>query len=538
VRKKEGREMKKLVFGFGALLLFIISLFVADDARPAIAATNSVSVQTIDGVPSIAQVGTAFVVTPTILNSGVKTKKTTIKFYLMSSKKVSLGSRKVIIGAQSTWSGDVVLNVPKKTKEGMYYLLACIGKTCVASATQVQVVKTLPPPIDDPPPPPPIICTDYVYSSWSACDQNGQQTRSVTGYSPAGCTGSPATLPELTWTCTPPPPPPPPFTMDGVTGRTAVDVAGNLFTLITKSGFDSLVKSDPTGNMVWETVTGCERSSDIVLLSTNAYVLCKKGTGVFVEVVDKNGQLKTEIETQIATNGEPMSITADPSTGSLYIQWIDWNSGSTMPWMARADQDINQTSGFINGPFDRNVVIGTTGVYVSTYNGGASIAVDRYSKDLSTKTSVLDVNPAPGDACELSGLTLSSDEKILFVTGRINMFSNYKHIGNILIKVDTATNSVTTTDLGLCYGAAPADLTYDPSGLYSIVQATTGYSIIRIDPATGVVTPLVINLVGGGNGTDDHAHLTVDAANGRLYLSHMASQPDTVGVWDLSGNPL
>jgi hypothetical protein len=54
--------------------------------------------------------------------------------------------------------------------------------------------------------PPPTACTGYIYSAWSACT-NGVQTRTVTGYTPGGCTGTPTTQPVLTQSCTVTPPP-------------------------------------------------------------------------------------------------------------------------------------------------------------------------------------------------------------------------------------------------------------------------------------------------------------------------------------------
>ena len=53
--------------------------------------------------------------------------------------------------------------------------------------------------------PPPAACTGYTYSAWSACGANGQQTRTVTANTPAGCTGTPSTAAALTQACTPPP---------------------------------------------------------------------------------------------------------------------------------------------------------------------------------------------------------------------------------------------------------------------------------------------------------------------------------------------
>jgi hypothetical protein len=54
-------------------------------------------------------------------------------------------------------------------------------------------------------PPAPVACTGYAYSAWSACGANGQRTRTVTGNTPAGCTGTPSTKPVLIQACTPTP---------------------------------------------------------------------------------------------------------------------------------------------------------------------------------------------------------------------------------------------------------------------------------------------------------------------------------------------
>lgn len=43
-------------------------------------------------------------------------------------------------------------------------------------------------------------CTGFIYSDWSSC-VNGQQTRTVTGFSPTNCTGQPSGQPVLTQSC-------------------------------------------------------------------------------------------------------------------------------------------------------------------------------------------------------------------------------------------------------------------------------------------------------------------------------------------------
>jgi hypothetical protein len=55
------------------------------------------------------------------------------------------------------------------------------------------------------PAPTPVACTGYTYSAWSACGTNGQQTRTVIGYTPSGCSGTPSTAAALTQACSPTP---------------------------------------------------------------------------------------------------------------------------------------------------------------------------------------------------------------------------------------------------------------------------------------------------------------------------------------------
>ncbi len=45
-------------------------------------------------------------------------------------------------------------------------------------------------------------CTDYTYSDWGSCT-SGSQSRTVTGYTPTSCSGTPSTSAVLTQACTP-----------------------------------------------------------------------------------------------------------------------------------------------------------------------------------------------------------------------------------------------------------------------------------------------------------------------------------------------
>lgn len=48
----------------------------------------------------------------------------------------------------------------------------------------------------------PSACTDFNYSVWGACQSNNTQTRTYSGYLPAGCTGTPSGTPVLSQSCT------------------------------------------------------------------------------------------------------------------------------------------------------------------------------------------------------------------------------------------------------------------------------------------------------------------------------------------------
>ena len=54
--------------------------------------------------------------------------------------------------------------------------------------------------------PAPVTCTDFTYSAFGTCQIDNTQSRTVTGYTPAGCAGTPSAAPVLTQTCTYVPP--------------------------------------------------------------------------------------------------------------------------------------------------------------------------------------------------------------------------------------------------------------------------------------------------------------------------------------------
>jgi hypothetical protein len=72
----------------------------------------------------------------------------------------------------------------------------------------------------------PSACTGYEYSAWapSPCPESGQQTRTVTANTPAGCTGTPSTSPVLTQVCNYDPPVTPPPTGDAMPVPTSREV--------------------------------------------------------------------------------------------------------------------------------------------------------------------------------------------------------------------------------------------------------------------------------------------------------------------------
>jgi hypothetical protein len=79
--------------------------------------------------------------------------------------------------------------------------------TCAVGTTQTRTATGSPAPCTGTAPEPTqktcgsVACIGYAYSAWGTCT-NSTQTRTVTGYTPAGCSGTPATQPALSQSCT------------------------------------------------------------------------------------------------------------------------------------------------------------------------------------------------------------------------------------------------------------------------------------------------------------------------------------------------
>lgn len=112
--------------------------------------------------------------------------------------------------------------------------------------------------------PPSITCTSYVYSDWGNC-VSGTKTRTVTGYFPSGCTGTPTISKILTATCS-------------TTPTTCTYVY---------SAWSTCVNGKKTRTVVSKTPTGCTGTPDLedscTATTSNITAKCGSKNGVSVD---------------------------------------------------------------------------------------------------------------------------------------------------------------------------------------------------------------------------------------------------------------
>lgn len=149
--------------------------------------------------------------------------------------------------------------------------------------------------------PNPTVCTDYNYSAWSACN-NGTQTRTVTGFTPGGCTGNPLSQPVLSRNCSTDPPP---------TGG---------YTLVYSTGYDDVNSIDPFGHGQWG--AGSQASH----LSTTIF---KTGPGSFKSGPLANVSSGTRSEVQYGSAQSPLEGILEYDA---YYDNFFSNSGHSLQW--------------------------------------------------------------------------------------------------------------------------------------------------------------------------------------------------------------
>ena len=143
--------------------------------------------------------------------------------------------------------------------------------------------------------PAPVACAGYTYSAWSVCGSNGQQTRTVISNSPAGCTGTPSTPAVLTRACTPAP--------VACTGYTysAWSVCGS--------------NGQQTRTVISKTPAGCtgapSTAAKLTRACTSTPVACTGYTYSAWSVCGSNGQ-----QTRTVINKTPAGCTGAPSTAA------------------------------------------------------------------------------------------------------------------------------------------------------------------------------------------------------------------------------
>jgi uncharacterized membrane protein YgcG len=142
------------------------------------------------------------------------------------------------------------------------------------------------------PTPTPVACTGYTYSAWSACGTNGRQTRTVTGDTPAGCTGTPSTSPLLTQVCNYVPPP-------------------------SVTGISGVVRDIVTGAAISEaTITDGSRST--TTNSSGSYSL-NESNGSYTLRISKSGYLSTTQVVAVAGSGKVVNWALTKSYGTQAI---------------------------------------------------------------------------------------------------------------------------------------------------------------------------------------------------------------------------
>ena len=153
-------------------------------------------------------------------------------------------------------------------------------------------------------------CTSYSYSAWSVC-ANGQQTRTITGQSPAGCTDTSSAI--LTQTCT-------------VSGN----VACNDYTY---SAWSVCASGQQTRTITGQSPAGCTDTSSAVLAQTctSGNVVCNNYTYSDWSVCANGQQART------ITGQSPSGCTATSSAELVRTCVASCVSYTYSEWSACAD---------------------------------------------------------------------------------------------------------------------------------------------------------------------------------------------------------
>jgi hypothetical protein len=198
--------------------------------------------------------------------------------------------------------------------------------------------------------PPVTACTSFTYSAWGACQSNNTQTRTVASSSPTGCTGG---SPVLSQSCTYVPPTsgsvmPLPTVQDAFTydpvaasapsadptqtmpiGVGAVATGGSTLTLHVTASFKSPVNLYLT--MYTPSAAGFTPTSVKMLGSTGTFGSLYMNNGVpqlrkwksSVTAVDQTVINNVQLS-QLQPGMYYVVLTATPTTGSNYYQWVTY----------------------------------------------------------------------------------------------------------------------------------------------------------------------------------------------------------------------
>lgn len=378
---------------------------------------------------------------------------------------------------------------------------------------QVQIVKTIPPP--------PVACTGYTYSAWSACGTDGQQTRTVTGNTPSGCTGTPPTAAVLTQACTPPPPI---ELFTAPDGWQLNNIATDGISIIAAGGTDFVA--------AWSIAIAVDFNSDGSILWQMDNLPGKYGKtqatddGIFAIRTDRDN-----ITSTYSNVVEKIDKTTGAVTSSTVVGTIADPYGTTAPYLG-------------------SLAVGIDAVYVAGGNGdGSTIKISKLDLSLANETFLLPYNSSNLPDMEVNEdgghfYSISSRSMDAYTFDGIYFgyspapgsaqFNNTRAKGNVMY--------VSGSQAGLAYlwiydennggsqrsyplGTGSAEgMTFGPDGeMYVAINNWVGP--VRLDPVTGIVA-----------WTGDTTGHSVAYLNGKIYL---ATGSNKIEVFDaLTGNHL
>ncbi len=243
--------------------------------------------------------------------------------------------------------------------------------------------------------PPPAACTDYTYSPWSAC-VNGQQIRTVIGNIPAGCTGTPSIQPQLTQSCTAPPAACTDYTYSPwsacVNGQQTRTVIGNIPAGCTGTPSTATVLTQACTPPPAESCLNgysCAVGEGILFIDRQGYESCCSGT------LSANNR-SCSVQPTVATYTGQCIAAATITVVNQQITGDPFNSNCSTP--------VGKT---VYSPTDSTV---NFWVYFTTGVVGDTIKFQFFAPDNSLYSTTKDTLTFSGGGCDAAGILISGQK--------------------------------------------------------------------------------------------------------------------------------